>query len=70
MIEVILYVVGLVLMWVIVNAGTKCLLDWLCCKTETQGTKWKVIYYAVAIVLLVLFLGILIITIYRAVGGV
>lgn len=70
MIEVILYVVGLVLMWVIVNAGTKCLLDWLCCKAETQGTKWKVIYYTVIIVLLGLFLGLLIITIYRVVGGV
>lgn len=68
--EAILYVVGLVLIWVIVNVGTNCLLDWLCCKAETQGTKWKAIYHTVAIVLLVLFLGILVITIYRAVGGV
>lgn len=70
MIEAILYVVGLVLIWVIVNVGTNCLLDWLCCKAETQGTKWKVIYYTVAIVLLVLFIGLLIIFIYRIVGGV
>lgn len=70
MIEVIIYVVGLVLIWVIANAGTKRLLDWLCYKAETQGTKWKVIYYTVVIVLLGLSLGLLIIFIYGAVGGV
>ena len=59
--EAILYVVGLVLIWVIVNVGTKCLLDWLYCMAETQGTKWKVIYYTVTIVLFVLLLGLFII---------
>mgnify|MGYP001623085138 CR=1 FL=1 len=70
MIEVILYIVGLVLVWVVVNAGTKCLLDWLYTKAETKGAKWNVIYYTVIIVLIVLFLGLLITSIYKTVGGV
>lgn len=70
MIEVILYIVGLVLVYVAVNVGTKYLLDWLCYKAETKGTKWKVIYYAVMIALLALLLGLLFISIYSIMGGV
>lgn len=70
MIEVILYIVGLVLVSVAVNTGTKSLLDWLYYKSETRGRKWAFIYYVVVIVLLILFLVVLLISIYSIVGGV
>lgn len=70
MIEVILYIVGLVLVSVAVNAGTKFLLDWLYYRAETRGRKWTFIYYAVMIVLLILLLGLLFISTYSIVGGV
>lgn len=70
MIEVILYIVGLVLVSVVVNTGTKSLLDWLYYKSETRGRKWAFIYYAVMIVLLILSLGLLFVSIYSIVGGV
>lgn len=64
MMEVILYIVGLVLVYVAANVGTKRLLDWLDTKAETKGGKWTVICYAVVTALLVLCLGLLFISIY------